>query len=131
VAGLLMARELQFLGGALERPERPFVAIIGGAKISGKIDVIENLLPRVDRLLIGGAMANTFFRAMGLETGKSLVEEDRTDEARALLERAGEKLVLPVDAVVAAEAREGQTTLVAARDAVPADQRVLDIGPAT
>src|SRR5690606_21185205 len=73
VAGLLMERELRFLGGALAAPEKPFVAILGGAKISGKIDVIENLLPRVDRLLIGGAMANTFFRAMGLDTGASLV----------------------------------------------------------
>jgi phosphoglycerate kinase len=77
VAGLLVARELRFLGAALEAPEQPFVAILGGAKISGKIDVIDALLPKVDRLLIGGAMANTFFRALGLETGASLVEPDR------------------------------------------------------
>jgi phosphoglycerate kinase len=108
VAGLLMERELRFLGDALDAPERPFSAILGGAKISGKIDVIENLLPRVDHLLIGGAMANTFFRAMGLETGKSLVEADRVDMARALLERAGEKLVLPVDCVVAARRRRAR-----------------------
>mgnify|MGYP001499101410 FL=1 len=106
VAGLLMERELRFLGQTLESPERPFVAILGGAKISGKIDVIENLLPRVERLLIGGAMANTFFRALGLETGGSLVEEDRIDMARDLLERAGDKLVLPVDCVVAGQVEQ-------------------------
>jgi phosphoglycerate kinase len=87
VAGLLMERELEFLGGALHNPRTPFVAILGGAKISGKIDVIESLLPKVDRLLVGGAMAATFFRAMGLETGKSLVEEDRVDMASDLLNR--------------------------------------------
>ncbi len=131
VAGLLMEKELRFLGGALEDPARPFVAILGGAKISGKIDVIENLLPRVDRLLIGGAMANTFFRAMGLETGTSLVEADRVDMARDLLERAGDKLVLPVDCVVAAEARADAKPRTTARDAVPADASILDIGPAS
>ncbi|MBX6362351.1 MAG: phosphoglycerate kinase [Gemmatimonadetes bacterium] len=129
VAGLLMERELRVLGDALENPERPFVAILGGAKISGKIDVIENLLPRVDRLLIGGAMANTFFRALGLETGKSLVEEDRVEMARALLERAGDKLVLPVDCVVATEASAQARSWVVDRDAVPADVLILDIGP--
>src|SRR5690606_29374561 len=107
---LLMERELDMLGRALESPERPFVAIIGGAKISGKIDVIENLLPRVDSLLVGGAMANTFFRALGLQTGRSLVEEDRIEMARQLLERAAEKLVLPVDCVVAGEAKPGART---------------------
>jgi phosphoglycerate kinase len=129
VAGLLMQAELRFLGGALERPERPFVSILGGAKISGKIDVIEHLLPRVDRLLIGGAMANTFFEAMGLETGASLVERDRVEMAAALLERAGEKLVLPVDCVIAEEAVAGAETRTVARDAVPAGWRILDIGP--
>lgn len=129
VAGLLMERELRFLGGALESPERPFVAIIGGAKISGKIDVIENLLPRVDHLLIGGAMANTFFRALGLETGGSLVEPDRIDLARELLERAGEKLVLPVDCVVAGQAEPGVRTWVLDRDNVPPEGKILDIGP--
>src|SRR5882724_8601593 len=87
VEGLLMQKELDYLGGALENPQRPFVAILGGAKISGKIDVIEQLLPKVDKLIIGGAMACTFFKAMGLETGKSLVETDRLDMAKALLER--------------------------------------------
>ncbi|HEY0035427.1 MAG TPA: phosphoglycerate kinase, partial [Longimicrobium sp.] len=100
VAGLLMDRELQYLGRALSEPERPFVAILGGSKISGKIDVIRSLLPQVDRLLIGGAMANTFFRAMGLGTGTSLVEEDRVDLARELIAEAGEKLLLPTDCVV-------------------------------
>src|SRR5688572_834105 len=85
VAGFLMEKELRYLGAALSDPERPFVAILGGAKISGKIDVIEHLLPKVDRLLIGGAMACTFFRAMGLQTGKSLVEEDRVAMAQDLL----------------------------------------------
>jgi phosphoglycerate kinase len=129
VAGLLMAAELGFLGGALESPERPFVAILGGAKISGKIDVIENLLPRVDRLLIGGAMANTFFRAMGLETGDSLVEEDRIEMARDLLDRAGDTLVLPVDAVIAEEAAPDATTRTVDREDVTAGWKILDIGP--
>ena len=131
VAGLLMEAELRFLGGALEAPERPFAAILGGAKISGKIDVIENLLPRVDRLLIGGAMANTFFRAMGLDTGSSLVEDDRVDMARDLLDRAGDKLVLPVDCVVAESASEGAATRAVPRDEVPADWKILDIGPSS
>jgi phosphoglycerate kinase len=129
VAGTLMERELRFLGQALEAPERPFTAILGGAKISGKIDVIENLLPRVEHLLIGGAMANTFFRALGLETGKSLVEEERLDMARELLQRAGEKIVLPVDCVVAGEARQGARTWLLDRDQVPPEGSILDIGP--
>lgn len=129
VAGLLMERELRFLGSALEAPERPFVAILGGAKISGKIDVIEHLLPRVDHLLIGGAMANTFFRALGLETGGSLVEEDRIEMARELLERAGDKLVLPVDCVVAGRAEPGIRTWILDRDAVPPEGSIFDIGP--
>ena len=131
VAGLLMEAELRFLGGALESPDRPFIAILGGAKISGKIDVIENLLPRVDLLLIGGAMANTFFRAMGLNTGDSLVEEERVDMARDLLDRAGDKLRLPVDCVVAEDASEAATSRSVPRDQVPAGWKILDIGPAT
>jgi phosphoglycerate kinase len=129
VAGLLMEAELAFLGGALEAPERPFVAILGGAKISGKIDVIEHLLPRVDRLLIGGAMANTFFRAMGLETGDSLVEEDRVDMARQLLDRAGDTLVLPVDAVIAEQASPNAPTRSVDRGDVARGWKILDIGP--
>ena len=101
-------------------PRSPFVAILGGAKISGKIDVIEALLPKVDKLLIGGAMACTFFKAMGLETGKSLVEADRVEMAKALLARAGDKLVLPDDALVAPSLDDGAAAKAVARDAIPA-----------
>ncbi|MEO7475728.1 MAG: phosphoglycerate kinase, partial [Gemmatimonadales bacterium] len=99
VSGLLMQQELRFLGEALHQPKRPFVAVLGGAKISGKIDLIEALLPTVDAILLGGAMACTFFRAMGLETGTSLVEPDRLELAKALMAKAGGKLVLPSGAV--------------------------------
>jgi phosphoglycerate kinase len=129
VAGLLMERELRFLGEALEGPSRPFVAVIGGAKISGKIDLIDAILPRVDRLLIGGAMANTFFRAMGLDTGDSLVEPDRIEMAGELLEKAGEKLILPVDCVVAEELEDGARTRDVDRTAVAPGDRIGDIGP--
>lgn len=131
VAGTLMERELRFLGGVVEAPERPFVAILGGAKISGKIDVIEAILPRVDRLLIGGAMANTFFRALGLETGDSLVEEDRIPVARDLLERGGERILLPVDVRVAASIAEDAVTRDLPRDRVAPGDRIGDIGPDT
>jgi phosphoglycerate kinase len=131
VAGLLMEKELAYLGQALADPKRPFVAILGGAKISGKLDVIEQLLPKVDRMLIGGAMANTFFRAMGLETGKSLVEDDRVEMARGLLSKAGDKLMLPVDAVVAPTLSSDAPTTTVARDAVPADEAMYDVGPRT
>ncbi|HEX2206512.1 MAG TPA: phosphoglycerate kinase [Longimicrobium sp.] len=131
VAGLLMDRELQYLGRALAEPKRPFVGILGGAKISGKIDVIRSLLPQVDRLLIGGAMANTFFRAMDLATGTSLVEDDRLDMARELLSTAGGKLVLPVDAVVAEKMEAAQQTQTVDREQIPADRMVLDVGPRT
>ena len=131
VAGFLLEKELRYLGTALSNPARPFVAVLGGAKISGKIDVIQSLLPKVDRLLIGGAMACTFFRAMGLETGKSLVEEDRIAMAKELLSRGGQKLMLPEDAVVAPsiEAPRGARTV--PRDAIPSDQAMLDVGPKT
>jgi phosphoglycerate kinase len=129
VAGFLMERELQFLGAALSGAERPFVAVLGGSKISGKIDVIESLLSRVDTLLIGGAMANTFFRALGLDTGSSLVEDERVDLGRELMERAGERLVLPVDCVVAGDAKPGIRNWVLARDAIPPEGKILDIGP--
>jgi phosphoglycerate kinase len=109
VAGFLMARELEYLEGALANPARPFVAVLGGAKISGKIDVIEALLPKVDAVLIGGAMACTFFAAKGYPTGTSLVEQDRIDLARGLLERAGGKIVLPCGVTVAQELTEGAT----------------------
>jgi phosphoglycerate kinase len=131
VAGLLMDRELEYLGRALTGPARPFVAILGGAKISGKIDVIRALLPAVDTLLIGGAMANTFFRAMGLATGTSLVEEDRVEMARGLLEGSGDRLVLPDDCVVAERLASGERTETVSRGEVPADRMVLDVGPRT
>jgi len=131
VAGLLMEKELQYLGMALEAPERPFVAVLGGAKISGKIDVIQALLPRVDRLIIGGAMANTFFRALGLETGDSLIEEDRIDMARATLQKAGDTILLPVDCVVAREITASAETRVTPRSKVGEGDRIGDIGPGT
>jgi phosphoglycerate kinase len=129
VAGLLMQRELDFLGDALENPERPFIAILGGAKISGKIDVIEHLLPKVDQLVIGGAMACTFFKAMGLETGKSLVEADRVEMAKDILARGRDKLLLPVDASVSPSLETPQSAHGVARDAIPADEAMFDIGP--
>ncbi|HEX5831870.1 MAG TPA: phosphoglycerate kinase, partial [Gemmatimonadaceae bacterium] len=129
VAGLLMRRELDYLGEQLANPRRPFVAILGGSKISGKIDVIEAMLPRVDRMLVGGAMACTFFRAMGLETGRSLVEEDRVELARKLLASASDKLVLPEDAVVAPGIDAPERARAVDRDAIPADLAMLDIGP--
>ncbi|MEA2767004.1 MAG: phosphoglycerate kinase [Gemmatimonadaceae bacterium] len=131
VAGLLMEKELEYLGGALSNPKRPFVAILGGAKISGKIDVIEQLLPKVDGLLIGGAMACTFYKAMGLETGKSLVEEDRVPMAKDLLARAGMKLTLPHDAMVAPSLDQAKSAKVVPRNAIPKDQAMFDIGPET
>lgn len=129
VAGLLMEKELAYLGGALAAPERPFVAILGGSKISGKIDVVEALLPKVDSLLIGGAMACTFFRAMGLETGTSLVEPDRLAMAHDLLSRAGSKLVLPTDATVSPAMDRGDAAHAVSRDAIPANEAMFDIGP--
>lgn len=129
VAGLLMEKELSFLGDALEDPRRPFVAILGGAKISGKIDVVEALLPRVDRLLIGGAMANTFLLALGLPVGRSLVEDDRVDMARELMDRAGDRLVLPVDCRVADDLAADAATRVVARDGVREGELIGDIGP--
>ncbi len=131
VAGLLMERELAYLGTALAAPARPFLAILGGSKISGKIDVVEALLPKVDHLLIGGAMACTFFRAMGLETGTSLVEPDRLDMARDLLARAGDKLVLPTDAMVAPAMDQGASAHAVTRDGIPAGEAMFDIGPAS
>ena len=134
VAGLLMEREIQTLGRIMVDPPHPLVAIIGGSKISTKIGVVRSLLQRVDRLCIGGAMACTFFKAKGLEMGRSLVEEDQLDVARELLTSAGQgsgTLVLPLDAVIAAEARPGVKVETVAIDAVPADMKVLDVGPMT
>jgi phosphoglycerate kinase len=131
VAGLLMHKELDYLGRALAAPKRPFIAILGGAKISGKIDVIDNLLPKVDRMIIGGAMACTFFKAMGLETGKSLVEDDRVEMAKAILKRAGDKLLLPTDAMVAPSMEEGGKAHVVPREKIPANEAMFDVGPAS
>jgi phosphoglycerate kinase len=131
VAGLLMEKEINYLHNALENPKRPFVAVLGGSKISGKIDVIEALLPKVDALLVGGAMACTFYKAMGLETGKSLVEADRVALAKSLLEKAGTRLILPHDATVAPSIEQGSAARAVGRDAIPADQAMLDIGPRT
>ena len=130
VAGFLLEREIRFLGEALESPKRPFVAVLGGAKISGKLELVARLLERTDRLCVGGAMACTFFRAMGLETGDSLVEPELTGEAADLLERAGEKLILPEDVVVAERVEAGAAKKVVARDAVSKGWAVVDIGPA-
>ena len=131
VAGFLMERELNFLSKALESPEPPFVAILGGAKISDKIGVVDNLLSKVDALLIGGGMANTFLEAQGHQVGQSLVEEESLPLARELLDKAGRKLVLPVDVVVADRFdAEAQSKIVSVEE-VPAEWRILDIGPAT
>ena len=131
VAGFLMEKEITFLGRALVAPEHPFIAILGGAKISSKIGVVDNLLARVDGLLIGGGMANTFFKAQGHEIGQSLVEDDSLDVAGKTLERAGEKLVLPVDVVVADRFDAAADSKVVPVDQVPEDWRILDIGPET
>jgi phosphoglycerate kinase len=131
VSGFLMERELRYLGEALDQPRRPFVAVLGGAKISGKIDLIEALLPKVDEILIGGAMACTFFRAMGLETGTSLVEQDRLELANALIQKAGRKLVLPSGAVVAQKLEPNAPTRTLHRDAIPAGWAMYDIDPLT
>lgn len=133
--GFLMEKEIAYLGETLDSPKRPFVAILGGAKISGKIDVIDNLLPKVDRLIIGGGMAYTFFKARGLEIGNSLVEPDRIDLARSLMDKGGEKLVLPVDCMCADrfdfDARTVGELLPTAVNAIPAAGFGLDIGPAS
>lgn len=131
VSGFLMEQELRYLGEALAHPKRPFIAVLGGAKISGKIDLIEALLPKVDEILIGGAMACTFFKAMGLETGNSLVEPDRVELAKTLLDRAEGKLVLPRGAVIAPDLKPGITTMTVPRDAVPKGFAVFDIDPST
>ncbi len=129
VAGLLMDRELHFLGGALTSPVRPFVAIIGGAKVSGKLELLEALLPRVDRLIIGGAMANTFFLALGLEVGDSLVEHEMVQVASDLLDRAGDKILLPVDVAVADSLEEEAQVRVTDRVSVRPGERIGDVGP--
>jgi phosphoglycerate kinase len=128
-AGLLMEQELKYLGMATKNPERPCVSILGGAKVSDKIEVIENLGKIVDRLLIGGAMAYTFLRAQGLPTGRSLVEEDKIELAGKLLKDLGGKLMLPVDHVVVSEIAAGAANEVV--ETIPADKIAVDIGPKT
>ena len=134
-AGYLMMKELDYLGRVMENPERPFIAILGGAKIAGKIDVITNLLPKVDQVIIGGGMTYTFFKAQGLEIGNSLLEEDKVDYAKEILARGGDKLVLPVDCLVSDffdfKARKiGELKEVKADD-MPAGWMGLDIGSQT
>jgi len=131
VAGFLMEKELAYLGRALADPERPFLAVLGGAKISDKIGVIQSLLSKVDSLLIGGGMANTFFQAQGLNVGDSLVEEEALATARQLLESAGDRLVLPVDCIIADRFEAEAEARVVPVDEVPAGWRILDIGPAS
>lgn len=133
VSGFLMEKEIKFLGG-VENPERPFVAILGGAKVSDKIKVIDNLIEKADKIMIGGAMAYTFFKAQGLEVGKSLVEEDRLELAKETMAKAKEKgvdLILPVDNVVAAELKDDAAFKTVPTEGMPADMMGLDIGEKT
>ena len=130
-AGFLMDKEIKFIGGAVDEPQRPFVAILGGAKVSDKIGVIENLLEKADKVIIGGGMAYTFAKAQGKEIGGSLLEADKLDLAKDLMARAGDKLILPIDATIASgfsnDAVEGTVSM----DEIPADMQALDIGPET
>jgi phosphoglycerate kinase len=130
-AGLLLEEEVDYLDGVLESPERPFIAILGGAKVSDKLGVIESLLGVADTLLIGGAMCFTFFKAKGHEIGASLVEDDYLEEAKRLMDEAGEKLVLPVDIVVAEKMEEGAESETIGVDEIPPGKMGLDIGPRT
>ncbi len=131
VAGFLMEKEIQYLSQAIENPKRPFVAILGGAKVSDKIGVIKNLLTKADTILIGGGMANTFFKAQGYPVGKSLVEDEVLDLARELIAQGGTKLRLPVDVVIAQSMEEGAETKVVPVGPIPDDWMILDIGPET
>lgn len=131
VSGFLIEKEIEFLGEAVLNPKRPLVAILGGAKVSDKITVIESLLEKADKILIGGGMANTFLRAQGYDTGKSLVEEDKLDLAKSLLETGKDKLVLPVDVVTAKEFSNDTEYTVRDASEIEADEMALDIGPKT
>lgn len=130
-AGFLMEKEIRFIGGAVDTPERPLVAILGGAKVSDKIGVIENLLEKADKVLVGGAMMFTFLKALGKSTGTSLVEEDKVELAKSLLEKASGKLILPIDAVVAKEFSNDANHRTVSVDEVPSDEMGLDIGAGT
>ena len=131
VAGFLLEKEIEFIGGAVDAPQRPMVAILGGAKVSDKIGVIENLLDKADKVLVGGGMMFTFLKAQGKNIGKSLCEEDKLDLAKALLEKGGDKLVLPVDTVAAKEFSNDTEFRVVSVDALADDEMGLDVGPAT
>ena len=131
VAGFLMEKEINFIGGAVDNPVRPFVAILGGAKVSDKISVIENLINKADKILICGAMAYTFYKALGYEVGTSKCELDFVDFAKGLLDKAQGKLVLPIDTVVAPEFAEDAASTVVDSNKIPADQMGMDIGPKT
>lgn len=134
VSGLLVARELEVMGGALDNPKRPFVAVLGGAKVSDKINVINNLLDKADTVIIGGGMAYTFAKAQGGSIGKSLCEDDKLDYARQMITKAqekGVKLLLPTDTVAATEFAADAESLVVPTDAIPDDMEGLDIGPET
>lgn len=130
-AGFLMEKEIKFIGGVVDNPARPLVAILGGAKVSDKIGVIENLLTKADKVLVGGGMTFTFMAAQGQEIGKSLLEADKVELAKGLLEKAGDKLVLPVDAVVSKEFSNDDPFHTVSADSIPADEMGLDIGQAT
>ncbi len=131
VAGFLMKKEIQYLGQAIENPQRPFIAILGGAKISDKIGVIRNLLKKADQVLIGGGMANTFFKAQGYPIGDSLVEDEALDLARELLKEGNTRLRLPVDVVIANAFDANAESKVIAMGPVPDGWRIMDIGPQT
>ena len=131
VSGFLMEQELQYLGRAVANPEHPYIAILGGAKISDKIDVVESLLARADKVIIGGGMANTFLAAKGLNMQDSLVEDASVETAKSIMEKAGDKLVLPVDAVIADQFEAEANSQVVAVDKIPAGWRMLDVGPKT
>jgi phosphoglycerate kinase len=131
VAGFLMEKELEYLGKAIEDPERPFIAILGGAKVSGKIGVIKNLIDKVDAILIGGGMANTFFASKGIKMGQSLVEEDALTLASQLLKIAGDKLVLPVDFIIGDQFNNESDRKVLEVDDIPEGWMAMDIGPKT
>lgn len=131
VAGFLMEKEIKFIGGAVDSPVRPFVAILGGAKVSDKISVIESLIKKADKILICGAMAYTFYKALGYEVGTSKCELDFVDFAKGLLEKANGRIVLPLDTVVAKEFDENAESIVVDSDKIPSDMMGLDIGPKT
>jgi phosphoglycerate kinase len=131
VSGFLMEQELEYLGRAVANPEHPYIAILGGAKISDKIDVVESLLSKADKLIIGGGMANTFLAAKGLNMQDSLVEESSLDTAKSILKKVGDQLILPVDAVIADKFEAEANTQVVDVDKIPPGWRMMDVGPKT